>query len=155
MVGRFIQQKGNSYETLTKLLLAGASFVFIAYCWNYLLPINKKLWTSSFVLYTVGLDCLIIAAVIYIMEFLKKRSWTPFFEVFGKNPLFIYLLSEIGATILYMIPVGKISLFSWLYLRVFSLAGAYTGALLFAIAWMLFCWVVGYIMDRRKIYVRV
>jgi predicted acyltransferase len=131
MVGRFIQQKGNSYEALTKL------------------------WTSSFVLYTVGLDCLIIAAVIYIIEFLKKRALTPFFEVFGKNPLFIYLLSEVGATILYMVPVGKISLFSWLYQHVFSPAGAYTGALLFAIAWMLFCWLVGYIMDKKKIYVSV
>jgi predicted acyltransferase len=86
---------------------------------------------------------------------LKKRAWTPFFEVFGKNPLFIYLLSEVGATILYMIPAGKISLFGWLYKNVFSLAGAYTGALLFAISWMLFCWVVGYIMDKRKLYVRV
>jgi len=155
MVGRFIQQKGNSYESLAKLLLAGASLVFLAYCWNYILPINKKLWTSSFVLYTVGLDCLILSAVIYIIEMLKKRAWTAFFEVFGKNPLFIYLLSEVGATLLYMIPVGKISLFSWLYLHVFSLAGAYTGALLFAITWMLFCWVVGYILDKKKIYVRV
>ena len=155
MVGRFIQQKGNSYEGLTKLLLTGASFIFIAYCWNYLLPINKKLWTSSFVVYTVGLDCIILATVIYVLEFLNKRSWTPFFEVFGKNPLFIYLLSEVGATILSLIPVGKISLFGWLYRNVFSLAGAYTGALLFAIAWMLFCWLAGYWMDKKKIYVRV
>ncbi len=155
MVGRFIQQKGNTYEGVTKLLLAGASLVFLAYCWNYLLPINKKLWTSSFVIYTVGLDCLILATVIYIIEFMKKRAWTPFFEVFGRNPLFIYLLSEVGATILYMVPVGKISLFSWLYLHIFKPAGDYTGALLFAIAWMLICWVVGYIMDKKKIYVRV
>jgi predicted acyltransferase len=155
MVGRFIQQKGNSYEMLTKLLLAGAVLLCIAFCWNYLLPVNKKLWTSSFVLYTVGLDCLILAAVIYTIEFLNKRNWTPFFEVFGKNPLFIYLLSEVGVIILYMIPVGKISLFSWLYRHVFSLAGAYTGALLFAITWMLFCWLAGYFMDKKKIYVRV
>jgi len=155
MVGRFMQQKGNSYEGLAKLLLAGVSLIFIAWCWNFFLPINKKLWTGSFVLYTVGLDCIILSAVIYIIEFLQKRSWTPFFEVFGKNPLFIYLLSEVGATILYMIPAGKVMLGGWLYLHVFKLAGDYTGALLFAISWMLFCWVIGYILDKKKIYVRV
>ncbi|MEO5684071.1 MAG: heparan-alpha-glucosaminide N-acetyltransferase domain-containing protein [Chitinophagaceae bacterium] len=155
MVGRFLQQKGNSYETLAKLMLAGAGLVCIAYCWNYALPINKKLWTSSFVLYTVGLDCLILSAIIYVLEFRKWRNWTPFFEVFGRNPLFIYLLSEVGATLLYMIPAGKISLSGWLYKNVFSLAGAYTGALLFAITWMFFCWMIGYILDKKKIYVRV
>jgi len=155
VVGQFVQKKGNSYEGLAKLLLAGASLIFIAWCWNFFLPINKKLWTGSFVLYTAGLDCIILSAVIYIIEFLKQRAWTPFFEVFGKNPLFIYLLSELGATLLYMIPVGKITLGGWLYIHVFSLAGAYTGALLFAIAWMLFCWCAGYILHRKKIYVRV
>lgn len=155
MVGQFVQKKGNTYEGLTKLLLTGASLIFIAWCWNFFLPINKKLWTGSFVLYTVGLDCIILPAVIYVIEFLNKRSWTPFFEVFGKNPLFVYMLSELGATVLYMIPVGKLTLGGWLYINVFSIAGAYTGALLFAIAWMLFCWCAGYILDRKKIYVRV
>lgn len=155
VVGRFIQQKGNSYEGLTKLLLSGAALIFIAWCWNFFLPINKKLWTGSFVLYTVGLDCIILSTIIYVIEFLKLRAWTPFFEIFGKNPLFIYLLSELGATILYMIPVGKVMLGGWLYIHVFSLAGAYTGALLFAIAWMLFCWCIGYLLNRNKIYVRV
>ncbi|MFT3932411.1 MAG: DUF5009 domain-containing protein [Chitinophagaceae bacterium] len=155
MVGRFVQQKGNTYEGLTKLLLTGAALVFIAWCWNFFLPINKKLWTGSFVLYTVGLDCMILPAIIYTIDFWGKRSWTPFFEVFGRNTLFIYLLSEVGATILYLVPVGKMSLFGWLYKNVFSLTGAYTGAFLFAVAWMLFCWLVGYIMDKKKIYIKV
>jgi predicted acyltransferase len=155
LAGRFVQQKGNSYEGLTKLLLAGVSLIFIAWCWNFFLPINKKLWTGSFVFYTIGLDLVILSSVIFIIEFLNKRAWTPFFEIFGRNPLFIYLLSELGATILYIIPVGKITLGGWLYLHVFKLAGAYTGALLFAITWMLICWMVGYILNRKKIYVRV
>ena len=172
VVGSFIQKKarpsaragtdgddtvrqGNSYEGLTKLLLTGASLLFIAWYWNYFLPINKKLWTSSFVLHTVGLDCVILSAVIYVIEFLKKTKWTYFFEVFGRNPLFIYLLSEIGVVILYMVPVGKTPLYIWLYKNVFALAGAYTGALLFAISWMLFCWSIGYLLDKKKIYVRV
>ncbi len=155
LVGRYVQKMGNSFEGLTKLLLVGVSLVFIAWCWNFSFPINKKLWTSSFVLHTVGLDCIILAAIIYVVDILQKRSWTPFFEVFGKNPLFIYLLSEVGIILLYLIRIGKIPFPKWLYENVYKLSGAYIGALLFAISWMLFCWVVGYMMDKKKIYIRV
>jgi predicted acyltransferase len=156
LAGRFVQQKGNSYEGLTKLLLAGAALLLAAYCWDLVFPVNKKLWTSSFVVLTVGLDCIILAAIIYVTAFLHKTRWTWFFEVFGKNPLFIYLLSELLVIILFMVPAGPgTTLFHWIYRHIFSHAGAYLGSLLFAIAFMLLCWSVGYWMDKRKIYIRV
>jgi predicted acyltransferase len=156
VAGRYIQQKGSTYEGLAKLLLSGAVLLFLAYCWNLGFPINKKLWTSSFVLHTVGLDCIILAVIIYITQFLHKTRWTYFFEVFGRNPLFIYLLSEVAAILLYFIRVDpKTSLFRWIYLHVFSYAGGYLGSLLFAIAFMLLCWLAGYLLDKRKIYIRV
>ncbi len=55
LVGKFIQRQGKTYEGLTKLLLAGLVLLIIAHFWNYVFPINKKLWTSSFVLHTVAL----------------------------------------------------------------------------------------------------
>jgi predicted acyltransferase len=64
MVGYFLQKKGKSYEALTKLLLEGFALFVIAYFWHLLFPINKKLWTSSFVVLTVGLDCILIAIVV-------------------------------------------------------------------------------------------
>jgi predicted acyltransferase len=106
----------------------------------------------------VGLDCIILSSVIFIIEFLNKRRWTYFFEVFGRNPLFIYLLSELLVVILYMIPMSSAprgSLYGWTYQNIFSHAGAYFGSLLFAVSYMLICWLVGYWLDKRKIYVRV
>jgi len=153
--GRYVQLKGKTYETLTHLLIAGAAMMAFAYFWDSSFPINKKLWTSSFVLYTVGLDCIILATIMYIIDFRHWSRWTYFFEVFGKNPLFIYLLSEIGVIILFMIPIGKMPLFRWVYVHIYSHFGAYVGSLLFAISWMLICWLVGYWLDKRKIYVRV
>jgi len=156
LVGQYVQKKGKEYEGLAKLLLVGALLLFLAYCWNMSFPINKKLWTSSFVLITVGLDCVILAAVIYLIEFKKYTKYAYFFEVLGKNPLFVYLLSEILVIILYMIPVGdKINLFRWLYINVFSHVGDYWGSLLFAVSFMMLCWSVGWVLDKRKIYVRV
>jgi len=156
IAGQFLQQKGKTYEGLSKMLLAGFACIVVAYFWDLVFPINKKLWTSSFVLYTVGLDCVIISAIIYVVDFLGKTKWTYFFTVFGKNPLFIYLLSEVGAGVLYFIqPRTDVSLYSWLYENIFKHAGLYFGSLLFAVSWMLVCWLVGYILDKRKIYVRV
>lgn len=155
-VGSFIQRKGKTYEMLTQLLLAGACLLALAWAWNHFFPVNKKLWSSSFVLLTVGLDCIIISAVIYIIDFLHKTKWTYFFEVFGRNPLFIYLLSELGVTLLYVFIVRpKVPVYKWLYETFYIHAGDYFGSLLFAISVMLVCWLVGYFMDKKKIYVRV
>ena len=155
--GKWMQERGKTYEGLAKLLLVGVIAVALALLWNPFFPINKKLWTGSFVLLTVGIDCILLAALTYVTDFLQKTRWTYFFQVFGKNPLFIYLLSELGVTILGFIPIGENhqSLFSWLYQNVYRHAGDYFGSFLFAISYMLFCWLIGYILDKRKIYVRV
>ena len=167
LAGKWIQRKarpddytvgrGKGYEGLAKLLMAGVLLVAIALAWDRFFPINKKLWTGSFVLLTVGIDCIILSVLIYITDFLQLRKWGYFFEVFGKNPLFIYLLSEVIAILLWFFRVGENyqPVYSWIFKNVFSRAGMYFGSFLFAISVMLFCWLVGFIMDKRKIYVRV
>ncbi|MEO8710766.1 MAG: DUF5009 domain-containing protein, partial [Parafilimonas sp.] len=155
LVGKYVQKKGKTFEGLAKLFMAGFLLLVIAYWWNYGFPINKKIWTSSFVIHTVGLDCMLLACIMYYVDFVHRRSGVYFFEVFGKNPLFIYLVSELSVIILYMISVGNISLFEWIYQHMFLWSGAYIGSLLFAICYMLYCWLVGYFLDKNKIYVRV
>ena len=154
-VGNYLQKKGNTYEALTKILLAGVLLLFVAYCWNDFLPVNKKLWTSSYSALTVGLDCVLISAIIYLTDFAGLKKGTNFFIITGKNPLFIYLLSELGVTVMFLIHIGDKSLFRWLYMNIFSHAGDYTGSLLFAIWWMLTCWGVGYLLDKKKIYIKL
>ena len=156
LVGIFLQKKGKTYEALTKLLVAGFTLLVIAYFWNLVFPINKKLWTSSFVLHTVGLDCMILSIIIYVIDFWKKTKWTSFFEIVGRNPLFVYLLSELLAIALFTIHTDKdTSLYEWIYRNIFSHAGAYFGSFLFAVTFMMICWLVGYWLDKKKIYVRV
>jgi predicted acyltransferase len=103
----------------------------------------------------VGLDLMLIAGIVYLVDILKFRKGSGFFLVAGKNPLFIYLLSELGVIILYMIPVGNEPLFRWLYTHIFVFAGDYLGAFLFALWWMLTCWLAGYILDKKKIYIKL
>jgi predicted acyltransferase len=155
--GKWVQDKGKTWEGLAKLLLTGTVLVGIALLWNMVFPVNKKLWTGSFVLLTVGIDCILLAALIYVTDFLQRTKWAYFFQVFGKNPLFIYLLSELGVTLLWFFRVGepRQPLYTWLYKNIFLPAGDYLGSFLFALAVMLTCWLVGYWLDKKKIYIRV
>jgi len=154
-VGRYLQRMGKSYEGLTKLLLAGICLLLIAYCWNSFFPVNKKLWTSSYAVLTVGLDCIILAGIVYVTDILGKTKGTRFFLITGKNPLVIYLVSELGVTLLWLIKTGDQPLHVWLYHHIFILAGDYFGAFLFSVWWMLTCWLVGYVLDRNKVYIRL
>lgn len=157
--GRFIQTKGKGYETIAKLLLTGALLVFLALCWNMVFPINKKLWTSSFVLVTTGLDLVILAALVYSIEIKSwnKWNWTWFFMVFGRNTLFIYVLSEILKVPFYIIPITPgLDFYGWINQVFFQvIAPGAIGSLLFAICYMLLCWLVGWVLDKKKIYIRV
>jgi predicted acyltransferase len=153
--GTLIRKYGNSYETIAKLMLAGAVMIFIALVWDMTFPINKKLWTSSFVLLTSGLALQIISILIYFIELLRRRELTYFFVVFGRNPLFIYLLSEIFLITLYLIPVGEGSVQSAIYDFLKSFASPINASLLFALLLMLFCWGIGLILDKRGVYIKV
>ena len=157
--GKFIQDKGKNYETISKLLLAGVALIFVALWWNMVFPINKKLWTSPFVLLTTGIDLLLISTLIFSLEIknYNKANWTNFFVIFGKNPLFIYLLSEVLITVIYMIHVapGK-GLFQAINTSIFqAIAPGSLGSFLFAITYMLVCWLVGWWLNKRKIYIKI
>lgn len=154
--GMYLKEKGPSYEVISKMLMAGAVLIWIGLSWDLAFPINKKLWTSSFVVYTTGIDIMVLAILVYLIDLKKQRSWTPFFEIFGRNTLFIYLLSELAAILLFTFSVQDMSLYPWIFLNLFKpWAGGYAGSLLFAVSFMLLCWLVGYWMDKRKIYVKI
>jgi predicted acyltransferase len=134
----------------------GVACVALALWWNTAFPINKKLWTSSYVLCTIGIDLGVLAALVYLVPQARSNRWTYFFEVFGRNTLVIYLLSELAEKSLQIIRLGQHSLPEWLYEVGFaSWAGDKPGSLLYALAYMLGCWLVAYAMDRRGMYVKL
>ena len=155
--GMLIRNKGNTFETVAKIMLAGAGMLFITYAWDHSFPINKKLWTSPFVLHTSGLALMILGGLIYIIEIINWKKGTQFFVVFGKNPLFIYLLSELIVISLWTLKNEKGQpLYEAVNEKFFqSLAQGAWGSLAFAVSVMLICWVAGWIMDKNKLYIRV
>lgn len=168
LVGQYIQQKGKSYEMLSNLLIAGLVLVFTGYCWDMVFPINKKIWTSSYTLYTTGLAILVLSTLIYLIEFKEnKGAWGRFFDVFGKNPLFIFVLSGFLPRVLGMFrwvdhvsPEGKnvyTSAFPWFYQHICKdiATDLRVGSLVYALCMILMYWSIVYLLDKKKIYIKV
>ncbi|MEN2283667.1 DUF5009 domain-containing protein [Algoriphagus sp. SE2] len=156
IVGKMIQQLGNNMESIKKLIIAGIILIVAAYAWDILFPINKKIWTSSYVLLTVGIDMLILAVLVFIIELRKITNWTYFFLVFGRNPLILYIASGIVITLFGMIPIGDMSLRSVIYQNLFtSWLSPKNASFFFAFSYMLLIWLIGLWMDKRRIYIKV
>lgn len=155
-VGDWIQRNSAAKRTIIKLLYIGFPMLAIAMLWDTVFPINKKIWTSSYVLLTVGLDMLIMASLLFVIELAKVKKWTWFFEVFGRNPLILYVLSYLIVKLLYVIHVRDETLKTWIYNNAFlPWTSPKIASLLFAISVMLLVWIAGFWMDRKRIYIKV
>jgi predicted acyltransferase len=183
LVGDYIQKKSKSadnlvpgqafntngpYQMLTGLFVAGVVMILTGFCWDMVFPINKKIWTSSYTIYTSGLATITIATMIYLIEYRNARGWlTKFFDVFGKNALFVFALSSFLPRTLSLIRIpdhlnekGKmvyINPWSWLYQRVLIHVPGdpRIGSLIYALCVITFMWAICYWLDKKKIYIKV
>lgn len=168
MVGDYIQKKGRNFEMIAGLFVIGVAIIITGLCWDTIFPINKKIWTSSYTIYTSGLATITIATMIYMIEIKSiKGGLSKFFDVFGKNALFVFALSSFLPRTLALIRIpdhlndnGKMvytNPWSWLYQKVLvNIPGdPRLGSLLYAICVIIFMWAICYWMDRKKIYVKV
>ncbi len=153
--GVFIRKQGNNYETIAKLMVAGMSLVLVGLFWDLFFPINKKIWTSSYTILSSGICVTILGLFIYLIEMRQIKGWTYFFEVFGRNPLFIYIVSWVLATLFYIVQIGGVSLNNGLYGTFNAFLSAPAASLFFAIVFTLINWSIGYALDKRKIYIKV
>ena len=144
---------------VTGLFVAGVALLVTGFCWDMAFPINKKIWTSSFTVYTSGLATITIATLIYLIEFRQwKGGLTRFFDVFGKNALFVFALSAFLPKGLGLIKLGEgTTPWNFLYNRVFVHVPGdpRLGSLLFALSVILFMWLICYVLDRKRIYIKV
>ena len=173
LVGDYIQKKskllpvpdkpgettGGMYPMLTGLFVIGVALLVTGFCWDMVFPINKKIWTSSYTIYTTGLAIITIATMIYMIEIKNIRGGlTRFFDVFGKNALFVFALSAFLPKGLALIKLGNgVNPWNWLYKKVLihTPGAKENGSLLYALCVITFMWAICYWMDKKKIYIKV
>ena len=169
LVGNYILQKGKTQEMLNGLFVAGCVLVFAGFCWDMVFPLNKKIWTSSYTIYTTGLALLILSMMIYLLDFKNtKGAWSRFFDVFGKNALFIFAMSALIPRSLGLIRIhngltadGKpkyLNPLGWFYETLckplFS-GDPRIGSLIYALCFIGMMWFLAWVLDKKKIYIKV
>lgn len=157
LAGLAIQRWGKQAATVGRMALIGTALVIAALLLAPVLPIAKKLWTGSFVLLTVGLDMILLGAVIGIVEVKGVRFGRDFLQMLGRNPLAIYLFSELLVVTMELIHVRPgVGLYRWIGATWFqALAPGPVGSLLCALAYTLLCCWFGRALDRRGIILKV
>ena len=140
----------NSPLTMTRralqLLIMGVVFLIAAQIWNLVFPINKNLWTSSFVLYTGGWSLLLLSLFYFVIDVKGYRKWSFFFAVIGMNSILIYMIGR-------FINFGYTNkaFFGWLG----QLIGDPYNIVVMAICYVLVKWVFLYFMYKKKVFLRV
>lgn len=167
LAGWFIQKKGKNMKMIKQLFLYGLAFFALGAVWHLISPISKKVWTSSYVVFTTGLAGMIISGFIYLIEMKNIHGFlTRFFESFGKNPLFIFVLSGVIPRLLNLIRIsdgvkdGKPAFISPLTAFYNSVCKPLftderNASLMYAIIVILFMGVIAIYMNRKKIYIKV
>lgn len=156
------------YQILTGLFIAAMAFLLAGYAWSLSFPVNKKIWTSSYVMVTTGMATAVLATLIYFIELKGVRSWwTKFFDVFGKNALFVFALSAFLPKGLRLLRISNginekgapiyTNPWNFLYDKVYKFVPGdpKIGSLLFALTVITFMWAICWWMDKKKIYIKV
>lgn len=165
LCGSMLMAVADNRERICRLFIVGTVLTFSGLLLAYGIPVNKKIWSPTFVLTTCGMAASLLGLLIWIIDIRGHRRWCHFFEAFGVNPLFMYCLGAVLTILMGFIRVpyaaaeaGSISLKGWIYRAVcMPMAGddATLASLLFALAFVAFNWVFGYILYKKKIYIKI
>ena len=140
----------------TILIGVGGSLLIIGHIWDLVFPINKALWTSSFVLVTAGWANLILALIYYITD-VRKIEFGTIFKYIGANAIIVYFLSSFIAKIMGQIKVGETSLHGWLFQNVYvhDFMSMELSSLLYALSVVAFYCFLAYFLYQKKLFFKV
>jgi predicted acyltransferase len=159
LTGAWLKVQSVTSRTSTSLLMFGLAAVVIGLLWNGIFPINKKMWTSSFVLFTTGAGLISLAACYELVDVRKYKKWFKPFEILGLNAIFIYVASIVFIKLIMVNEIGSgkqaKSIYEWLNNSLFGWAGDLNSSVLFAIATVLLWLGVSYLMYRRSWFLKI
>jgi predicted acyltransferase len=161
LAGQHLKSNATPRTKTVNLLFFGSISLIIGSLWDFWFPINKNLWTSSYVAFTGGIALILLATCFFIIDAKGYTTWTKPFTMLGLNSIFIYVLSEIVNLILIYtsIPIAEnisLPLKSLIFERLFaSWAGLLHGSFIYALTYLAFCWTVAAILYRKRIFVKV
>lgn len=158
--GKLIFATDDKWQKVNRLFIFGSIILLAGFLLDYAFPINKSLWSASYVLVTCGLASLLLALLTWLIDIRGKGQWLMPFESFGVNPMFIFVLSGLLAIIMANIrfAVGEetYSVWGFFYKRMMlPLFGENGGSLACALIYDAFMWCIAYPLYKRRIYIKI
>lgn len=159
-VGKVLAEIKENTMRIQQIFIFGTIILFAGYLLSYGCPVNKKIWSPTYVLITCGLASQLLALLIFFIDVKGYRHWSRFFEAFGVNPLFIYVLADILAIVLGYVNFpwqgGYVSIQDYIYtVGLASWLNPYFASLVYAILFILVNWCVARELYKRKIYIKI
>jgi predicted acyltransferase len=161
MAGRWLAQPKSLPERLAGMSAVGSIGMMVGLMWHWVFPINKSLWTSSYVVFTAGLAALSLATIMWVVDLQKVRGWTKPAVIYGVNPIIAFVGSGVMARCIYSIfkvnsGGQRIPLETWLYQTLFaSWLSPVNASLAFAVTFVLFWYAILAFLYRRNIILKV
>lgn len=161
LTGQWLKSERSDRDKIIGLFFAGNVVLVLALWMSLLLPINKKIWTSSYVLLTAGLALHLLAMCYWLLDIKGYRRWAYPFLVFGSNAIVVFVASSlmaklIGRWTLELASGGSVSLRRWIYESLFlSWATPLNASLLFALAYVVFWLILMIPLHQRRIFIKI
>jgi len=157
LTGTFLLSKKSWEQKVIWLFAAGFVLTILGSVWSWTFPLNKNLWTSSFVLFTAGLALMTLASMIFLVDVLGYKKWTKFAVIYGSNAITIYVLADFLYILFYVFRIGGASL----NMHFFNLFSASAGlapkfvSMLYALMFVGINFIPAYILYRKKIFIKL
>ena len=161
LTGHWLRSKRSDEDKIISMLVIGQLLLLVGVIWDQWLPINKNLWTSSYVLFTTGWALIILGTIYWMIDVKGWKGWTKPFTIFGMNAITVFMISELVAILLWNIVwqgsgPHPVTLHDWLYQLLFTpLLGAKMASLLFAIVFTGLMYLVAWGMWKKKWFVKI
>ncbi|MDH3271127.1 MAG: DUF5009 domain-containing protein [Gemmatimonadota bacterium] len=158
MTGEWLRTERTPADKVRVLLITGVVFTAVGWAWGLVFPINKNLWTSSYVVFTAGTALLLLGALYWAIDVRRLRGWwEEWMVVYGRNAIVVFVASGMVAKAMGRIRLGeRTSLYGWIYETLFrSWGGDYPGSLAFALAYVASWLGVMWLFHARRIYIKI
>jgi predicted acyltransferase len=143
--GEFVKDSDRRHKTLW-MLLAAAVLLVLGLIWSNWLPINKKLWTSSFTLVVGAFSLAMYALFYWIIDIKGYTKWTFFFQVIGMNSITIYMLQKI-------LPFSAVNRF--FFEGLVGLVPEPVGKVIYAVGYIGWCWLLLWFLYKKRVFLKV
>jgi len=157
LAGMWMRTERTRRQIAAGFLSAAVVLIALGELWNLTFPINKKLWTSSYVLFAAGCSLLLLGVLYWCIDVKQwRRPFTQPWIVFGTNAIFAYMLAEMLAATQWSVRVhGRETLETWVYTPFRHIQPPGVGSLLYSVAFTAFCWLVTWPLWRRRIFLKI